>query len=141
MSIKNRIEDAQELWKHGKKEGAFLMMLIALAATARKRYPYPKYRDRDSFLKFWQDANPGIVAVEYLGECRPLGEIFYEWIRCQLVHQAELPVDIEFVDNGRSIRAGGAPEFKLLIGYGWINALLANIINAAETDFEVKGTS
>jgi hypothetical protein len=36
MSVRERIEDAKMLWNAGRKEGAFIMILIAVAATARK---------------------------------------------------------------------------------------------------------
>lgn len=41
MSIRDRIEDAKLLWRDGRKEGAFIQILITAAATARKRYPRP----------------------------------------------------------------------------------------------------
>jgi hypothetical protein len=40
MSIENFIKDAELLWKNDRKEGAFIMTLIAVASTARKRYPH-----------------------------------------------------------------------------------------------------
>jgi hypothetical protein len=39
MTIDQRLEDAEFLWHSGRYEGAFLMTLIAFAATARKAYP------------------------------------------------------------------------------------------------------
>ena len=39
MSIADRLEEARLLWSQGRKEGAFIMILIAAAATSRKRYP------------------------------------------------------------------------------------------------------
>jgi len=54
MSIKNRIEDAQLLWKAGRKEGVFVLALIAVAATSRKRYPKP-IKDPKAFKQFILD--------------------------------------------------------------------------------------
>jgi hypothetical protein len=136
MSIENRIKDAELLWKNNRKEGAFLNALIAIAATARKRYPYPKYKDNEAFIKFLQESWSRIkVAVEFRNECIAIEEIFYKWIRCQLVHEGELPFDIEFMDDngdGMTFRAGGYPEYKLLIGYNCINYLINAVINAPE---------
>ena len=139
MSIKNRVEDARQLWQSGRKEGAFLNALIAVAATARKRYPHPQYKDKESFLKFLQESHGGRISAEFRGECIPIEEIFYKWVRCQLVHEGELPFDIEFINDkneGMTIRAGGPPEYKLLICYNWINYLINAIINASENKAE-----
>lgn len=136
MSIENRVKDAELLWKNDRKEGAFMIALIAVAATARKRYPYPAFSDKDSFIKFLQDSRSGMmVHVEFRNVCRPIEEIFYKWIRCQLVHEGELPFDIEFMDDkndGMNVRACGYPEFKLLVGYNWINYLIHAVVKAPE---------
>ena len=123
MGIKNRIDDAQLLWDNNRKEGAFINVLIAVASTARKRYPKPKYTDHESFVKFLCDAYPGKMGAEFRGKLLYVEEIFYSWIRCQLIHESELPPDIEFINdkvNSMTIRAGGKPEYKLLVGYNWI---------------------
>ena len=39
MGVRNRVEDALLLWKSGRKEGAFLNVLIGVAATSRRRFP------------------------------------------------------------------------------------------------------
>src|SRR5258708_24111477 len=44
VSVRERIEDAKILWDAGRKEGAFIMILIAVATTARKRYPHAPTR-------------------------------------------------------------------------------------------------
>lgn len=139
MSIKNRVEDARLLWKKGRKEGAFLNALIATAATARKRYKYPKYKDRESFTKFLQDSHPGRIGLEFRGKCELIEEIFYKWMRCELIHEGKLPFDIEFINdkgNGMTARAGGHPEYKLLIGYNWIDYLINAIVKAPENKTE-----
>ncbi len=50
MSIRKRIDDAIFLWQHDHFKGALLSALIAVAATARLRYPdRDKISDRASF--------------------------------------------------------------------------------------------
>ncbi len=115
MSILARVEDALLLWDNGRKEGAFLSVLIALAATSRLRFPDCKaVSDRDAFVRFMESACAGRISVEYRGECLPVEQILYKWIRCQLVHEGGLPVDIQFMPDSaqgvRTLRAGGAPE-------------------------------
>ncbi len=131
MSIRDRIEDAKLLWNAGRKEGAFLQILIAVAATARKRYPKPpkgvkgvpnsqrpmpgEYaNDATSFKTFILDEMEKItggpkynVAIPFQGNARtPLEDILYSHLRCHMIHEGETPPTITFtepiVDNGKS---------------------------------------
>ena len=52
MSIKNRIRAAQILYVNGQREGALLLVLIAVAATSRKRYPKERTKDREALTSF-----------------------------------------------------------------------------------------
>jgi hypothetical protein len=120
--ILNRLYDAEFLWKNGRKESAFLLGLIALAAASRYKYPTIK-SDREAFEKFFKDFNDHVLNVEFRGECEPIEKIFYKWMRCELVHEGGLPADIKFMKEEKygtmSIRAGGKPDYILKIGEGW----------------------
>ncbi|AMD88192.1 hypothetical protein AXF14_12130 [Actinomyces radicidentis] len=64
------------------------------------------------------------ISVEYRGQQVNLDHLFYKWLRCELVHSAKLPddlrIDDEFSDpNSRSVRAGGPPEYTVLLSPGW----------------------
>jgi hypothetical protein len=135
LGIRNRIDDALLLWKNGREDGAFLSALIAVAATARLRYP--KMKDRECFEQFLRDAHSVKLSVEYRGECHSIEHIFYKWLRCQLVHEGGLPLDIEFMRDDKpgsmSVRAGGAPEYILKIGHGWFDHMIGSVIQALET--------
>lgn len=90
MSLKARVQDAVMLWENGRMEGAFLCALIAVAATARRRYPdRNKVKDRDAFERFLTDAMSVRLSVEYRGECHPIEHILYKWLRCELVHEGD----------------------------------------------------
>jgi hypothetical protein len=137
MSIRDRIEDAKFLWQNGRHEGAFLSALLAVAATARLRYPDRKaVKDGEAFTQFFKNARPGNLGVEFRGELHPIEHIFYKWLRCELVHEGGLPVDIKFMDNtapnSLSFRAGGAPNFVLLLSYSWFEHLVAIVASAPE---------
>ena len=72
MSVSVRVEDALLLWERGRREGAFLTALIAVAATFRKRFPDRKMLgDREAFEAFLKSA------LSVLGVCRevPLHEV------------------------------------------------------------------
>jgi len=103
MSIKTRIEDAEYLWAQDRKEGAWVMALIAAAATARRRYPRPM-PDSEAFKRFICDIAGVIMSgdvnaagpqyfrfyTDDRADHRKLEDVFYEELRCNLVHEAEL---------------------------------------------------
>src|SRR5947208_3584168 len=109
--IKERLKDAHILWQNGRKEGAFIQILIAVAATSRKRYGRKKinprtskrYRDPEAFTQFILDELEIItgglrynVKFPFQGrEKVPLCDILYEHLRCPAVHEAEITA-IEF---------------------------------------------
>jgi hypothetical protein len=137
MSIEARIEDALLLWKTGRREGAFLAALVAVAATSRKRFSDRKrVTDRNAFERFLQAAHSIRLSVEYHGECQPIEHIFYKWIRCELVHEGGWPVDIEFFTLEEpgclSARAGGKPEFVLKLSTSWFQHLIDAVTTAPE---------
>lgn len=127
-SLKERVADARLLWEAGRHEGGFLMALIAVAARARQDEP-PPIRDRDAFEGFIRSNLGPRISLEFRGELHPLEAIFYKWMRCELVHEGGLPVDIRFSDRSAlgelSVRAGGAPDYKLLVSPGWFDQLLS----------------
>ena len=137
MSIRARVDDALFLWQHGRQQGAFLCALVAVAATSRRRFPDRKtFRDRQAFVSFLTGTLQVRLSVEYRGECLPVEEILYEWVRCQLVHEGTLPIDIEFMADPEpgvlALRAGGAPEFVLKVSEGWFRHLIGSVMTAAE---------
>jgi len=109
MSIKSRIEDADSLFQLGRKEGALLLVLIAVAATSRKRYPNrKKISDNKAFKKFvseemsryapgWKENTK--VQIEFQGKPLWMPEVLYEYVRNELTHKAELPEFISFKDE------------------------------------------
>jgi hypothetical protein len=121
LTISDRIEDASTLWRNGRREGAFLSVLIAVASAAAAKYP--NLRDRVRFEKYIQESSNVRMSVEFRGEIYPLETVFYKFMRCELVHEEGIPQDIEFAeeerDNTMSVRAGGAPDYLLIVGTGW----------------------
>lgn len=121
--IRDRIDDALFLWESNRREGAFLVALIAFASAARQRYP--GLGDRERFEQLFRDYHSAHIGVEYRGECQPIEHIFYKWLRCQLVHEGAVPIDIEFINTDlTTIRAGGAPEYVLKLGNGWFRRII-----------------
>jgi hypothetical protein len=133
MSIANRLADAQHLWSAGRVESAFLLVLVAAAATARQLFPAEK-SDRRAFESFVKRASKAKIAVEFRGELHPIEHLLYTWLRCELVHTGAIPLDIQLVDDGEPdtlwLRAGGAPEYVLKLSHGWFHHLFLAVAKA-----------
>jgi len=141
MSIKERIKDADILFKHGRKEGALLLVLVAVAGTSRKRYPKSKIKhDGEAFRKFvseemskyapgWkEDSN---VQVKFKGRTLWMSRELYKFIRNNLFHEAELPDFISFKsENGFNVTI--LNNEKLIIGYEVFHYLRKIVIDAPE---------
>jgi hypothetical protein len=104
MSVQTCLEDARLLIEHGRDEGALLSVLVAVAATARRRFPQGTKGDRGAFEAFVTQEIPNIssmnsISLMFQGQNRPLGEVLYKWLRCNLAHEGELPPEIGFVPD------------------------------------------
>jgi hypothetical protein len=161
LGIRRRIEDAHVLWREGRKEGAFAQVLLAVAATARKRYPKAPHgvqpvpdeqrphageyaRDGNAFKTFVLDEMKKItgglkygVAFPFQGANTPLEEILYEHLRCALIHEGGMPDSIVLTQPVRD----GEKTFDVLqlrdpLGFpeGWINTLLCVVVQAPENE-------
>lgn len=101
MSVSDRLRDADILWASGRKVGAYLMLLVATAATARKRYPRP-VGDKEAFTRFLLDEMDTVVGFKGFrmgmpmggGKSKMLEELLYEHFRCNLIHEGTMPEEI-----------------------------------------------
>lgn len=122
-----RIDDALLLWREGHREGAFLLAIVAVVARARQDFPKPM-GEGESFRRFVESQFRMRWSVEYRGKQVPVEDIFYKWFRCEIVHKGGLPVDVNFIEDAKpnelSVRAGGAPEYVLLVSPGWFYQLI-----------------
>ncbi len=144
MSIRSRLEDATALWTAGRKEGAFVQILIAVAATSRKRYSRDEWDDSESFRNYVYDEMGVItggpkydVALPFRGRTVPLEDILYAHFRCQLLHEADLPEDINLIEP---VVEHGQPKTVLQLGtplgfpVDWIQRLATAVWLALEND-------
>jgi hypothetical protein len=144
MSIRSRLEDATVLFSAGRREGAFVQVLIAAAATSRKRYKQDEWDDAESFKNFIYDELGVItngmkynVAFPFQGRNTPLEDIFYHHLRCQLVHEGAMPVTISFTES----REENGKKYSVLklenpLGFPieWVQTLATAIWLAPEND-------
>jgi hypothetical protein len=130
MGIRKRIEDAELLWHAGHAEGGLLMALIAVSATARRKYP--KQNDREGFEQLLLDARRWRLSLEFRGGQMPIEQLLWKWLRCELVHEGQLPVDIKLMPvaghSDLTARAGGAPAYELLLSETWLHHLLDVVV-------------
>ena len=132
MSLQARLIDAKMLYANGRYEGALLMVLVTIAATARKRYPKEKWSDNKSFRKFFKEELSKRLPFKSLsilcdGKQEFIEDLFYTYMRCNLVHEAELAPQIKF-EPGEAITMGGGDQF--VFTHGWLD-LLASIVEQA----------
>ena len=100
IGIVSRLDEAKLLYLNGFKEGALISLLVAVAATARDRYPRDRYSDNKSFKGFLKDGmcngdfwGPNIyllAKMDFQGKVQPLENILYDIIRCDLLHESKL---------------------------------------------------
>jgi len=125
-AVQRRVEDAEILWRLGRREGAFTLALVAVASAAR--HVQPGGSDREAFEAFLRGRFPWRISVEYRGEQVPIETLFYKQLRCQLIHEGELADDVEFLDGVPEdqlvVQAGGSPNFKLKVSPGWFHKLV-----------------
>ncbi len=77
MSIVDRLNDARLLFGQGRRDGALLSVLVAVAATSRKRYPRSRFSDEQAFIRFLLDEHPVVVGnSDWVPTCED------DYIRC-----------------------------------------------------------
>lgn len=88
-------------------------------------------KDRDAFEWLFRDTVNLDLELEFRGTAWPVETILYKWLRCELVHEGGLPVDVDFVDDGDGAlpMIGGDPAHGVLrLGNGWYELLLRTVV-------------
>lgn len=148
MSIRARIEDAIALYAAGRAEGALLSMLIAVAASSRRRRPEDtpskrksgkKMGDGEAFEAFLHDEMANICRVKnfnvmFRGEMHLLEHVLYKWRRCELTHKGGLPTDVVFEpqESPGSMSVAIDPATGIRLSHGWLDGLVNAIVSAPE---------
>lgn len=164
MTIREQVQDASFLAHHGRYIGALTILMLAVAASSRRTFlkgtksrekPKEEMSDREAFTLFLGgrlrkilfggfnapgEGDSGI-SVHFRGKQYDVAHILYKYYRCELVHDGELPDDVEFTAterhdagigiNNRCLRfsIGGAGD-KLTLDHGWIDLLVEAVVNA-----------
>lgn len=160
MSIESHIKAAQVLVEANMHHEALSNIMIAIAGSARKLYPQgtlsknprrlkQKMGDKESFTLFlgqrlarilicnYASDNSGIV-ICINNEDKLLEEILYHNYRCELIHEAGLPIGIEFVkgtSTDATIRLGAN---SIVLDYAWLSLLISVVVNAP-SNYDIFG--
>jgi len=146
MGIRARLDDALFLYHNDRRDGALLNVLVALAATSRRRYPREKYNDKVAFVRFVADEMPVITGgvknlivrvpggetVEFPDGLMPLGECLYRFVRCTLAHEATLPNNVEFIATESGKISVGITDAKIRLSDSFMKGLIRAVIYAPE---------
>lgn len=126
MGASDRVEDARFLWARGRLGSGLLLACVTVAARARREDP--ELTDRQAFERLLRDAQSPRISVEYRARQWPIEKLLYKWVRCELIHNAAVPLDIEIdadLGDGLAVRAGGAPHYLLKLSPGWFDFLIS----------------
>jgi hypothetical protein len=154
MSVRDRLEDAILLWENGRKQGAWIQVLIAAAATSKQRFP--AMNDGDAFRAFIGEVLPtivtgigpavpgGIKVVMNADSAKPmpLNQMLYKHLRCNLLHEAVMSAEVCLSESrevdGKLVAEirGGSP---LTIPDFWVMHLAKAVAEAPENAAECAG--
>jgi hypothetical protein len=97
MSIDNRLADADILWTYGRREGAFLSLLLAVEPIARREHPDVKGGGA-AYQAFIDSRLPESSRLRFRQKPVTVGELMWYWMRCELAHKGTLPTDLQFFE-------------------------------------------
>lgn len=156
MSIRERYRDAQVLAEQGRLEGALVMALICVAATAEKAFPQGtpsnkgsgKMGDAERFTAYLSErlaAALGIktsgrfMAVQVEGKMLDIETILYRYYRCKLVHEGKVHEEVELdLADGHALMVEAAGPGKFKLGAGIIRTLL-HLVKDDPLNLDEKG--
>ncbi len=110
MSVTDRIDDARILYANGHRNGSLLAVLIAVTATARKRFP-PTTKSRtdpskpmgdvEAFTTFLHEelsrmGVPVDAPLVYRGRAITLAMLLYRFVRNELAPKPEHHLEVQF---------------------------------------------
>jgi len=158
MSIKQQVDDAVFLAKNGRYLGALTNLMLAVAASSRKTFPKGKTKslkdpaknmgDGEAFTLFvggrikkilfgdfgGPDSGSSGISVSFKGKQYDVAYVLYKYYRCGLVHEGELPEDIEFNPPNKNQNSGVGVSIScgniMVLDYGWIDLLVNAVIYA-----------
>jgi hypothetical protein len=110
MSVTDRIDDARILYSQGRRHGSLLAVLIAVTATARKRFPpntpsrtdpTKPMGDIEAFTTFLHEELSRLNVpldrpLQFRNRPTTLEMLLYRFVRNELAPKPESPLEVQF---------------------------------------------
>jgi hypothetical protein len=149
MAISDRIKEAIDKLHQGGPVNALIQTSIAIDATAKKKYPSQKPTQRcKNFLRNQQAFITKVAfgKLEIQGDIyfdssssnsgkkgKTLEDVLYHLVRCSLLHEGEMPKEVEIVHESTFGMTGdGKVIFSVLMIWAMIWSVVGSKVNEAE---------
>jgi hypothetical protein len=149
MAIRDRIKEAIDKLSSNDPTNALIQVSMAIDGTAKKKYPRKKtsirckkflennrgFISRVAFGKL-EIQGPMLFQIQTAGDysaTKTLEEVLYHLVRCSLLHEGELPNEVEIIPE-KSIGMSSDGKVLLSVHLIWamILAVIGSDVNKAE---------
>jgi hypothetical protein len=127
MTIRKRIDEAIAL-EAKFPEASLILSLVAVAAAARKKYPRPTHYDSTAFTTYLNERGGDFLKFTYKGKQKSVADVLYEEYRCNLIHEAELPIHVKINDKNDDMSIGLNGD-EITLGRGWCGWLISAVVH------------
>jgi len=146
MSVTDRIDDARVLYSQGRRHGSLLSVLIAVTATARKRFPpntpsrtdpSKPMGDIEAFTTFLHEelTRLGVSLnrpLQYHGRPTTLELLLYRLVRNELAPKSDSQLEVQFHPaSGETVEIDVVDD-QLIISDNLLDRLGRTVTQAAE---------
>jgi hypothetical protein len=146
MSVTDRIDDARVLYSQGRRHGSLLAVLIAVTATARKRFPpntpsrtdpIKPMGDIEAFTTFLHEELSRLNVpldrrLQFHGRPTTLEMLLYRFVRNELAPKPDQPFEIQFHPASGDAVEVDVVDDQLLISDNLLDRLGRTVTQAAE---------
>lgn len=146
MSVNDRIDDARVLYSQGRRHGSLLSVLLAVTATARKRFPpntpsrtdpSKPMGDIEAFTTFLHEELRKLNVsldrpLQYHGRPTTLEMLLYRLVRNELAPKADSMLEVQFHPASGDAVEVDVVDDQLIISDNLLDRLGRTVTQAAE---------
>ena len=146
MSVNDRIDDARVLYSQGRRHGSLLSVLLAVTATARKRFPpntpsrtdpSKPMGDIEAFTTFLHEELGKLNVplgrpLQYHGRPTTLEMLLYRLVRNELAPKADSMLEVQFHPAAGDAVEVDVVDDQLLISDNLLDRLGRTVTQAPE---------
>jgi hypothetical protein len=140
MTIRKRIDEAIALARNGFDEAALIIVLVAIAGASRRKYGIGKGKDRKFFTRYiherlnkvfegqggWMST---VISFSFNGKMVNLADVLYDELRCNLIHEAEMPADVKLDSTNPTSSLSIIDGNTVQLGRGWLELLTVAVVH------------